>query len=47
MYKMYLISADRYKNAKVDFSTIKTTGEIWIGVKDVGGSMGVKNISDF
>ena len=46
MYKMYLILADRYKNAKVDFSTIKTTGEIWVGMKDVGGGMGVKNISD-
>ena len=33
MYKMYLISAEGYKNAKVDFLTIKakTTSEIWVG----------------
>ena len=28
MYKMYLISAEGYKNANVEFSTIKTTTEI-------------------
>ena len=42
MYKMYLISAEGYKNAKVDFLTIKKTGEIWISMKDVGSGMGVK-----
>ena len=46
MYKMYLISAKGYKNAKADFVTIKTTGEIWVSKKDVGSGMGVKNISD-
>ena len=46
MYKMYLISAEGYKNAKVDFSTIKITSEIWVSMKDVGSGMGVKNISD-
>ena len=46
MYKMYLISAKGYKNAKADFVTIKTTGEIWVNKKDVGSGMGVKNISD-
>ena len=46
MYKMYLISAEGYKNAKVDFLTIKTTSEIWVNMKDVGSGMGVKNISD-
>ena len=45
MYKMYLISAEGYKNAKVDFLTIKTTGEIWVSIKDVGSGMGVKKIS--
>ena len=47
MYKMYLISAEGYKNAKVDFLTITTTttGEIWVSMKDVGSGMGVKNIS--
>ena len=44
---MYLISAEGYKNAKVDFLTITTTSEIWVSMKDVGSGMGVKNISDF
>ena len=43
---MYLISAEGYKNAKVDFLTITTTSEIWVNMKDVGSGMGVKNISD-
>ena len=46
MFKMYLISAERYKHAKVDFLTMKKTSEIWVNMKDVGSSMGVKNISD-
>ena len=29
MYKMYLISAEEYKNANVEFLTIKRTSEIW------------------
>ena len=45
MYKMYLISAEWYKNANVEFLTIKTTSEIWVNMKDVGSGMGVKNIS--
>ena len=43
---MYLISAEGYKNANVEFFTIKTTSEIWVSMKDVGSSMGSKNISD-
>ena len=43
---MYLISAERYKNAKVDFLKIKTTSEIWVSMKDIGSGLGVKNISD-
>ena len=44
---MYLISAEGYKNAKVDFLTITTTtSEIWVDMKDDGSGMGVKNISD-
>ena len=43
---MYLISAEGYKNANVDFFTIKATSSIWVGMKDVGSGMGVKNISD-
>ena len=46
MYKMYLISAEGYENANVDFLKIKTTSEIWVSMKDVGSGMGVKNISD-
>ena len=46
MYKMYLISAEWYRNANVDFLTIKATSEIWVNMKDVGSGMGVKNISD-
>ena len=46
MYKMYLISAKGYKNANVDFLTIKMTSEIWVSMKDTGSSMGVKNIPD-
>ena len=39
-----LISAEGYKNAKVDFLTLKTTREIWVSMKDVGSSMSVKNM---
>ena len=43
---MYLISAEGYKNANVQFLTIKKTSEIWVSTKDVGSGMGVKNIFD-
>ena len=44
---MYLISAEGYNNAKVDFLTIATTtSEIWVSMKDVGSGMSLKNISD-
>ena len=46
MYKMYLISAEGNKNAKVDFLTIATTSEIWVNMKDVGSGMGLRHISD-
>ena len=46
IYKIYLISVKGYENASVDFSTIKTTSEIWVSIKDVGSGMGVKYISD-
>ena len=42
---MYLVSAEGYKNANVEFLTIKSTSEIWVNMKDVGSGMGVKNIS--
>ena len=46
MYKMYLISAEWYKNANVEFLTIKKTSEIWVSMKDVRSGMGINNISD-
>ena len=46
MYKMYLISAEGYKNAEVDAKIVRKTGEIWVSMKDVGSGMGIKNISD-
>ena len=46
MYKMYLISAEGYKNVNVYFLTKKATSEIWVSMKDVGRGIGVKNISD-
>ena len=46
MYKMNLISAEGYKNAKVNHLKIRKTGELWINMKDIGDGLGVKNISD-
>ena len=43
---MYLIPAEGYKDANVEFLTIKTTSDIWVNMKDVGSGMGVKNISN-
>ena len=43
---MCLISTEGYKNANVEFLTIKITNEIWVSMKDVGSGIGVKNISD-
>ena len=43
---MYLISAKGYKNANVEFLTVKTTSEIWVNMKDVERGMGVKGTSD-
>ena len=44
--KMYLISAEGYKNKNFDFLTIKTTSEIWVKMKDVQNGLGVTNMSD-
>ena len=46
IYKLYLISAEGYKNAGAHFSIIKKTGQIWPSMKDIGKGMSVKNISD-
>ena len=41
---MDLISAKAYENVKV--YTIKVKKDLWVSMKDVGNSLGVKNISD-
>ena len=46
IYKMYLISAEWYKNAGVHFLKVRKTGEIWPSMNGVGSGMGVKNISN-
>ena len=46
MYKMYLISAEGYKNGGVQFLRVQKTGEIWPSMEDGRSGMGVKNISD-
>ena len=43
---MNLISAERYKNAEVDFLKIRKPDEIWVSMKNVHGNLGVKNRSD-
>ena len=46
IYKMYLISTERCKNANVYHLIERKTGEIWASIKDSGSGMCVKNISD-
>ena len=46
IYKMYLISAEGYKNHSVHFLRARKTGEIWVSIKNVHNGLGVKNISD-
>ena len=43
---MYLISVEGYTNASVNILKIRKTGQIWVSMKDIGGGLGVKNISD-
>ena len=45
IYKMYLISAEKYTDAGVHFLKIRKTDEIWASMKDVESGMGMKNIS--
>ena len=42
MCKMYLISAKGYTNTGVNFLRIRKTGEIWLSMKNVHNSLGVK-----
>ena len=46
LYRLYKISAEGYKNANVEFLTIKTISEIWVSMKDVGSGIGIKNKCD-
>ena len=46
IYKMYLISAEGYKNADVHFWKVRETNKIWASMKNCGSGMGVKNISN-
>ena len=43
---MDLISDKGYENGGVSHIIIKKTIELWIGMKDVGDGLGIKNISD-
>ena len=43
---MNLTSADRCKNADVNFSIIRKTAQIWVSMKNVHNGLGVKNMSD-
>ena len=47
IYKMFLISVERYRNAEVDFLKIrKKTDEIWVSMKYVHDDSDSKNLSD-
>ena len=46
IYKMYLVSAQGYKNAGVNVLKIIETGEILVSMKNVGDGLGVTKISD-
>ena len=45
MYRMYLISAERYENANVK-TLPEQNGHIWLKMNDIKISMGVKDMSD-
>ena len=45
MFKMYLISAERYENANVKTLPEKNS-PIWVKMKDVQNGLGVPNMSD-
>ena len=46
IYKMYLISTERYEKANVNHLIVEKAGEIWASMKNAGRGMGVKNISN-
>ena len=43
---MNLISAEIYKNSKVDFLQIRKTDEIWVSMEHLHDRLGIKNMSD-
>ena len=43
---MYVISAVRYKNTGVNLLITRNSNEIWVSIKDVHDSLGIKNMSD-
>ena len=44
--RYYLTSVERYRNAEVDFLSVRKTDEIWVKVKNVHDRLSVKNMSD-
>ena len=46
IYKMYLISAEGYKNAYVRFLRVRKTSENCTSMEDAHKGLGAKNISD-
>ena len=46
VYKMYLISAEGYKNVYVQFLRVKKTDKIWASIKTAKDGRGVKSMSD-
>ena len=46
MYKIYLISAEGYKNADVHFLRVQKADKIWASIKNSKDGRGVKSMSD-
>ena len=46
VYKMYLISAEGYKNVDVHFLRVKKADKIWASMKNAKDGRGVKSMSD-
>ena len=46
IYKLYLISAEGYINAGLHLLRVRKTDEIWVSMKNVHGSLGVKKMSN-
>ena len=46
IYKLYLISTEGYINAGLHLLRVRKTDEIWVSMKNVHGSLGIKNMSN-